>query len=71
MNKEHLKHIQDHNTIQGIGVIELERLYDKCNKLTNDLLNEESEKHCYGLEKEVEKIELEIKTKLKELFNNK
>ncbi len=51
--------------------MDLERLYDKCNKLTNDLLNEESEEHCYELEKEVEKIELEIKTKLKELFNNK
>jgi len=51
--------------------MDLEGLYDKCNKLTNDLLNEESEEQYSELEKEVEKIEIAISKKLKELFDNK
>ena len=69
MNKEHLKHLQDNNTVQSIWVIELERLYNKCNKLINDLLNEDE---VYpDIEKEIKKTEAEISSKLKELFHNK
>lgn len=71
MNREHLRHLQDNNTIQNIGVIELERLYDKCNALINELLETDCESYYSELEKEVTKIEAEIKRKLKELFDNK
>ncbi len=71
MNKGHLKHLQDNNTVQGIGVIELERLYDKCNWLINEILEADCNTYYSELEKEITKTEAEIKRKLTELFNNK